>query len=170
MTGRFRRRLSPVALAKGGSLLGVAVLATGLAARVVRTRFRPAPNEAAGPAPARTASRRATRRTVTPKTGGGWTVGGGRRSKEYRTKAEAEQAARSELVASGGGELVVKGKDGKVRDQTTVGKADAHRSADKSPEPPKSPDPHKGADSPKGPEANQGAESHNSPDPHKATG
>jgi hypothetical protein len=60
-------------------------------------------------------------------------------------------------VASGGGELVVKGKDGKVRDQTTVGKADVHKSGEphksaeqpKSPEPHKSAEPHKGTDAPK---------------------
>ncbi len=143
MTARFRRRLTSGGLAKGGSLLGVAVLATGLAARVVRTRFRPASHQVADPAPAGSASRRvgegprrATRRTVSPKAGGGWTVAGGRRSPEYRTQAEAEHAARSELIDTGGGELVVKGKDGKVRDKTTVGKADAHKGAQHSTEPP----------------------------------
>jgi len=85
---------------------------------------------------------------VTAKTGGGWTVGGGRGSREYRTKAEAEQAARSELVASGGGELIVKGKDGKVRDKTMVGPADAPKSAPthKSGEPHKSPEPQEASD------------------------
>ena len=39
---------------------------------------------------------------MTPKSGGGWKVSGGSRSKEYRTQAEAEQAARSELLAKGG--------------------------------------------------------------------
>ena len=165
MTARFRRRLGSVGLAKGGSLLGVAVLATGLAARVVRTRLRPAPSNVGGPAPAGAGPRRAVvgprtapRRTVTPKAGGGWTVGGGGRSKEYRTQAEAEHAARSELVAKGGGELVVKAKDGKVRDKTTVGKSDAHKSADK------------GAEARKSAEAHKGAEPHVSTDAPSASG
>ena len=155
MTSRFRRRLGSVGLAKGGSLLGVAVLATGLAARVVRTRLRPTSNEVAGPAraggePRRSGagSGRAARRTVTPKAGGGWTVGGGRRSRKFRTQADAEHAARAELLTTGGGELVVRGKDGKVRDKTTVGKVDADKSVPnhKGPEPDKSPDAPKASD------------------------
>jgi uncharacterized protein DUF2188 len=71
-------------------------------------------------------------------------VGGARGSQQYRTKAEAEQAARAQLLASGGGELIVKGKDGKVRDQTTVGKVDAHKAGAS----PKGAEPHKGAEPP----------------------
>ena len=177
MTARFRRRLGSVGLARGGSLLGVAVLATGLAARVVRTRFWPAPKEVAGPAPAGGRSRRAgggpqraTRRTVTPKAGGGWTVGGGSRSKEYRTQAEAEHAARSELLAKGGGELVVKGKDGKVRDQTTVGKADAQKTAGKDADPHKSTNPNKATESGKGGEPHPSTEPNKTPDAHGEKG
>ena len=145
MTSRFRRGLGSIGL-------GVAVIATGLAARVVRTRLRgtairrrvtpdqsattteapqlakPAelaqPTEAAKPVSRGRRRRVGNRRIVTPRSGGGWSVGGGSRSKDYRTQAEAGEAARSELLATGGGELVVKGRDGKVREQSTIGKAD----------------------------------------------
>ena len=66
----------------------------------------------------------ANRRTVGPKSGGGWEVSGGSAGGRYRTQAEAERAARQELVSSGGGELVVKGRDGKVRSQSTIGRRD----------------------------------------------
>ena len=48
--------------------------------------------------------------TVGPKTGGGWQVTG--EQQQFRTQAEAEAAARRVLQQSGGGELVVKGRDG----------------------------------------------------------
>jgi hypothetical protein len=66
-------------------------------------------------------------RTVTPKDGGGWTVEGGGPSlmrSTYKTQAEAEAAARKELLSSGGGELAVKGEDGRVRSQDTIGRPD----------------------------------------------
>ena len=64
--------------------------------------------------------------TVGPKTGGGWQVS--RDDQTFRTQAEAEQAARQQLTSSGGGELVVKGRDGRVRMQNTVGQPDPRRS------------------------------------------
>ena len=68
------------------------------------------------------------RRTVTPKAGGGWTVGGGKAGKSYPTQAEAAKVARQELLRSGGGELAIKGRDGKVRDQNTIGRKDPRKS------------------------------------------
>jgi hypothetical protein len=55
----------------------------------------------------------ANRRTVGPKAGGGWPVTGGSAAGAFGTQAEAERAARQELLPSGSGELVVKGRDGK---------------------------------------------------------
>ena len=69
----------------------------------------------------------AKKRTVGPKTGGGWQVSGGGASSEFRTQGEAVMAARQDLLASGGGELVVKGRDGKVRAQDTIGRRDPRR-------------------------------------------
>ena len=62
--------------------------------------------------------------TIGPKKGGGWEATGARRSQEFRTQAEAETAARAELLATGGGELAVKGRSGRVRSQNTVGRKD----------------------------------------------
>jgi hypothetical protein len=70
----------------------------------------------------------ATRRTVTPKAEGGWTVDGGPGGQTHRTQAAAAKAARADLMRSGGGELVIKGRDGKVRDQSTVGGKDPRKS------------------------------------------
>jgi hypothetical protein len=64
--------------------------------------------------------------TVGPKTGGGWQVTGEDRA--YKTQSEAEQAARRQLSTSDGGELVVKGRDGRVRMQKTIGRPDPRRS------------------------------------------
>ena len=69
----------------------------------------------------------ANRRTVGPKSGGGWQVIGGNAGAQFRTQAEAERAARQELLSSGGSELVVKGRDGKVRSQNTIGRRDPRR-------------------------------------------
>ena len=63
--------------------------------------------------------------TVGPGTGAGWQVSGD--SQTYKTRREAEQAARRQL-ANGGGELVVKGQDGRVRMQNTIGRPDPRRS------------------------------------------
>jgi hypothetical protein len=87
-------------------------------------------------------------------------VGGGSGSLEYRTQAEAEHAARAELLASGGGELVVKGKDGKVRDQTMVGKGEVHKGADA----------HKGGEAHKSADTHKGADAHKSSELPKAKG
>jgi hypothetical protein len=64
--------------------------------------------------------------TVGPKTGGGWQVSGN--DQTFRTQAEAEKAARRELTSTGGGELVVKGRDGRSRMQNTIGRPDPRRS------------------------------------------
>jgi hypothetical protein len=70
----------------------------------------------------------ATRRTVTPKAEGGWTVDGGPGGQTHRTQAAAAKAARADLMRSGGGELLIKGRDGKVRDQSTIGRKDPRKS------------------------------------------
>jgi hypothetical protein len=69
----------------------------------------------------------ANRRTVGPQSGGGWRITGGSAAGQFRTQAEAQRAARQELLSSGGGELVVKGRDGKVRSQSTIGLRDPRR-------------------------------------------
>jgi len=70
----------------------------------------------------------ANRLTVTPKAAGGWTVDGGAAGSTHRTQAEATKSARADLMRSGGGELVVKGRDGKVRAQSTIGRKDPGKS------------------------------------------
>ncbi len=60
--------------------------------------------------------------TVGPISSGGWQVTGEPGS--YGTQSEALAVARRQLVGTGGGELVVKGRDGKVRDQRTIGRRD----------------------------------------------
>lgn len=64
--------------------------------------------------------------TVGPRSGGGWQVSGD--GTNYRTQAEAIAAARRRVLGSGGGELVVKGRDGRIRMQNTIGRADPRRS------------------------------------------
>lgn len=64
--------------------------------------------------------------TVGPKTGGGWQVTG--ESRDFKTQAEAVKAARRQLEGSGGGELVVKGRDGRIRMQNTIGRKDSRTS------------------------------------------
>ena len=63
--------------------------------------------------------------TVDPKTGGGWQVTGEQQS--LKTQREADQAARRQL-AKGGGELVVKSRDRRIRMQNTIGRPDPRRS------------------------------------------
>lgn len=41
----------------------------------------------------------------------------------HRTQSEAEDAARNMLRESGGGELITKGRDGKIRSKDTIGSA-----------------------------------------------
>jgi hypothetical protein len=64
--------------------------------------------------------------TVGPKSGGGWLVAG--RSDTFKTQTDAIRAARAELTRSGGGELVIKGRNGKVREQSTIGRSDPRSS------------------------------------------
>ena len=63
--------------------------------------------------------------TVGPKAGGGWRVTG--EAGAYRTQAEAVSAARRQLIGTGGGELTIKGRDGRVREQNTIGRPDPRR-------------------------------------------
>ena len=64
--------------------------------------------------------------TVGPRTGGGWEVTGDAR--RFDTQVEAERAARQHLSTNGGGELVVKGRDGRIRMQNTIGRPDPRKS------------------------------------------
>lgn len=64
----------------------------------------------------------ANKRTVTPHPDG-WSVekpGASRASSVHATQAAAIDAARQNLVNSGGGELAIKGRDGAVRAQDTI--------------------------------------------------
>lgn len=49
---------------------------------------------------------------------------GGQTSASYLLQPEAIDAARSWLLANGGGELVVLGEDGKIRQKDTIGRPD----------------------------------------------
>jgi hypothetical protein len=42
----------------------------------------------------------------------------------HRTQEEAHDAARQELLATGGGELIIQGENGRIRAKDTIGKAD----------------------------------------------
>jgi hypothetical protein len=64
--------------------------------------------------------------TVGPKSGGGWQVTG--RPDTFKTQTDAIRAARTELTRAGGGELVIKGRDGRVREQNTIGRSDPRSS------------------------------------------
>lgn len=64
--------------------------------------------------------------TVGPKAGGGWEVTGEGRG--FTTQADAVAAARRQLEGAGGGELVIKNKQGRIREQATVGRSDPRRS------------------------------------------
>ncbi len=62
-------------------------------------------------------------RTVAPRPGGGWSNtrnDANRASSNHRTQAEAIAAAREMLGNQGGGELSIRGRDGRVRDKDTV--------------------------------------------------
>jgi hypothetical protein len=56
----------------------------------------------------------------------GWEMSGS--SDRYPTQQAAIIAARRDLLTNGGGELVVKGRDGRVRMQSTLGRPDLRRS------------------------------------------
>lgn len=67
------------------------------------------------------------KRAVGPKTGGGWQVTGGSKPTETKTQKAGIDRARRELKQTGGGELLIKGRDGKVRDQNTIGRPDPRK-------------------------------------------
>jgi uncharacterized protein DUF2188 len=67
-------------------------------------------------------------RTVGPKKGGNWQVSGGTKSHETKTQEAGVKIARGELLGSGGGELIIKGRDGKIRDTRTIGRKDPRES------------------------------------------
>ena len=52
------------------------------------------------------------------------TVTGGTDTDTYPKQAAAQAAAEADLMASGGGEVLVKGEDGRVRKQNTIGRPD----------------------------------------------
>lgn len=63
------------------------------------------------------------RRTVGPHRDGGWEVkapGAGRASSRHERKDDAIDRAREILGNSGGGELTIKNKDGRIHDSDTV--------------------------------------------------
>lgn len=65
--------------------------------------------------------------TVGPKAGGDWQVTG--ESRDFKTQAEGVRAGRRRLRSPGGGELVVIGRDGRIRMQSTIGRSDPRRSS-----------------------------------------
>jgi hypothetical protein len=67
-------------------------------------------------------------RSVGPIKGGGWEVSGTAiRPVQVKTQGEGVVEARRQLERTGGGELVVKGRDGKVRDKSTIGRPDPRK-------------------------------------------
>lgn len=62
--------------------------------------------------------------TVGPKTGGGWQVSGEGESYDAPNQREGISMARQALDKLGGGELIVKGRDGRIRMQNTYGRQD----------------------------------------------
>jgi hypothetical protein len=68
-------------------------------------------------------------RTVGPKKGGGWEVSGTAvKPVAVKTQTAGVAEARRQLARTGGGELRLKGRDGKVRDSTTVARPDPRKS------------------------------------------
>ena len=68
----------------------------------------------------------ATRRHVVPNPEGGWDVrkpSAQRVSSHHNTQAEAEARAKEILTNLGGGEAVIHGRDGRIRDSDTVAPA-----------------------------------------------
>jgi hypothetical protein len=64
------------------------------------------------------------RRHVLPGSNGGWDVtkpGASRASAHTETQAEAIGRARDIVTNAGGGEVVIHGRDGQIRDSDTVG-------------------------------------------------
>jgi hypothetical protein len=63
------------------------------------------------------------RRHVVPNPSGGWDVvkgHGQRRSAHVPTQSEAIERARRIVTNSGGGEVVIHGRDGRIRDSDTI--------------------------------------------------
>ena len=63
------------------------------------------------------------RRHVVPNPQGGWAVrkpGASRASSHHETQAQAEAHAKEILTRTGGGEAVIHGRDGQIRDSDTV--------------------------------------------------
>jgi hypothetical protein len=52
--------------------------------------------------------------------------GGQRATSVHGTQREAAAAARQNLINQGGGELKIKGEDGKIRQKDTIGKPDPY--------------------------------------------
>lgn len=62
-------------------------------------------------------------RHVVPKSTGGWDVrkpGAARASSHHQTQSEAEARAKQVLAGDRGGEAVIHGRDGRIRDSDTV--------------------------------------------------
>jgi hypothetical protein len=67
-------------------------------------------------------------RTIQPKSGGGWQVTGGDAAFDVPTQEQGVERAKQDLLRSGGGELLIKGLDGKVREKNTIGRPDPRKS------------------------------------------
>ncbi len=66
---------------------------------------------------------RRNERHVVPNSRGGWDVkkpNAGRASSHHDTQAEAEAQAKDMVARAGGGEVVIHGTDGRIRDSDTV--------------------------------------------------
>jgi hypothetical protein len=66
--------------------------------------------------------------TVGPKTGGGWQVSGAGESYDAPTQQQGITMGRRALDKLGGGEVIVKGRNGRIRMQNTYGRPDPRRS------------------------------------------
>lgn len=61
-------------------------------------------------------------RTVAPKSGGtGWQVTGGDAAFDVASREQGVERATQDLLTSGGGKLLIKGHDGTVLEQNTIG-------------------------------------------------
>ena len=61
--------------------------------------------------------------SVNPNSEGGWDAkrdGAKRSSSHHRTQGDAEKAAKGLSARTGGGEVRIKGRDGRIRDSDTV--------------------------------------------------
>jgi Uncharacterized protein conserved in bacteria (DUF2188) len=73
-------------------------------------------------------TRAMARVTVGPKKGGGWHVSGGGETHDAPTQREGIKVGRQALDLLGGGELIVKGRNGQIRMQNIYGPPDQPRS------------------------------------------